>query len=240
MSRLTEREIEEIRRVKRAVREEAREEFSQVRLADDADTRQPAPAARLLGQLARYSGLTEIAWMVRHGVILPLRQRIQARRAVAQLHALNDRALRDIGIERGQIETIIDAIKVDTPPAPRPVAGPIATLRRWIARRRAINDLQVLDDRMLEDIGLVRAHIADFVHDMDEAVVSGRIEGLTAAQRARKAKTALQSLKQWNLSRQAAGDMARLDPEALADLGYVKGDTDWVPEVLAERKVNAV
>ena len=239
MSRLTEREIEEIRRVKRAVREGAREEFSQFRLADDADTRQPALAAPFLGRLARYSGLTEIAWMVRHKVILPLRQRIQSRRAVAELHALNDRALRDIGIERGQIETLVDAIKIDVPSAPRPVVGPIAALRRWIVRRRAINELQALDDRMLEDIGLVRAHIADFVHDMDEAVVAGRIEGLTAAQKTRKAKTALQSLKQWNLSRQAAGDMARLDPEALADLGYVKADADWVPKVLAERKVNA-
>jgi len=240
MSRLTKREIEEIRRVKRAVCEEAREEFSRVRLADDADTRQPMPAARLLGLLARHSGLAEIAWMVRHWVILPLRQRSQARRAIDQLHALNDHALRDIGIERGEIETIADRIEADTPPDPRPVVGPFAALRRRITRRRAINQLQALDDRMLEDIGLVRAHIADFVNDIDRAVVAGRIEGMTAARRLRTGKSAVQSLKQWNLSRQAAGDMARLDPEALADLGYLKGDVDWVPEVLAERKLNAV
>ena len=239
MSRLSEREIEEIRRVKRAVEEEAREEFSQVRLADDVDTRHPALAATLLALVARMSGLAEIAWMVRHEVVLPLRQRIQTRRAMAQLHGLNDRALRDIGIERGQIETVVAGIKVETPRSPRPEVGPIAALRRWIVRRRTINTLSALDDRLLEDIGLVRSHIPTFVLDLDKAMLSGRIEGLTAAQKILGASSALRSPGQWNLSRRAAGDMTRLDPDALADLGYVKSDVDWVPEVLAERKLNA-
>ena len=116
MSRLTEREMEEIRRVKRAVVEEAREEFSQVRLADDVDTRHPAHAAGLLAQVTRMSGLAEIAWMVRHEVFSPLRERIQKRRAMAELHGLNDRALRDIGIERGQIESVVQTMKPETSP----------------------------------------------------------------------------------------------------------------------------
>jgi uncharacterized protein YjiS (DUF1127 family) len=239
MSRLTEREIEEIRRVKRAVEEEAREEFSQVRLADDVDTRQPALAAGLPALVARMSGLAEIAWMVRHEVVLPLRQRIHTRRAMTELNRLNDRALRDIGIDRGQIETVVEGMKIEMPRSPRPEVGPIAALRRWIVRRRTINTLTALDDRLLEDIGLVRSHIPAFVRDLDKAMLSGRIDGHTAAQKVRKATSALRSLRQWNLSRQAAGDMVRLDPEALADLGYVKGDVDWVPEVLAERKLNA-
>jgi uncharacterized protein YjiS (DUF1127 family) len=242
MSRLTEREIEEIRRVKRAVEEEAREEFSQVHLADDVDTRHPALAATLLSLVAvvaRYSGLAEIAWMVRHEVVLPLRRRIHARRAMAQLHGLDDRALRDIGIERGQIETVVEGTKVETPRTPRPEVGPIAALRRWIVRRRTINTLSTLDDRLLEDIGLVRSHIPAFVLDLDKAMLSGRIEGSTAAQKILGAASALRSPGQWNPSRRAAGDMTRLDPDALADLGYVKGDVDWVPEVLAERKLNA-
>ncbi|MDX1575208.1 MAG: DUF1127 domain-containing protein [Kiloniellales bacterium] len=239
MSRLSEREMEEIRRVKRAVEDEAREEFSQVRLADDVDTRHPVHAAGFLARVARMSGLAEIAWMVRHEVVLPLRQRIQMRRAVAELQRLDDRALRDIGIERGQIETIVRAMKPETPRSPRPEVGPVAAIRRWIVRRRTIKALSALDDRLLEDIGLVRAHIPDFVRDLDEAIVSGRIEGMTAAQKVRNATGALRALRQWNLSRQAANDMSRLDPEALADLGYVKGDVDWVPEVLAERKLTA-
>jgi uncharacterized protein YjiS (DUF1127 family) len=239
MSRLTGREMEEIRRVKRAAREEAREEFSQVRPADDIDTRQTASAPTFLAALAHYSGLAEIAWMVRHGVVLPIRRRLEKRQVMAELRALNDRALRDIGIERGQIELVVDAMKIEAPRSPRPAVGPFAALRRWRYRRRTINALAALDDRLLDDIGLVRANIGEFVRSVDKAVVSGRIEGRTAAQKIRHVKTPLDALRQWDLSRRAASDMARLDPEALADLGYVKGDVDWVPEVLAQRKLNA-
>lgn len=239
MSRLTGREMEEIRRVKRAAREVAREEFSQVRPADDVDTRQAAPATAFLAAVVHYSGLAEIAWMVRHRVVLPLRRRIEKRRAIAQLRTLDDHSLRDIGIERGQIELVVEGVDVARPRAPRPEVGPFAVLRRWNFRRRTTNMLAALDDRLLEDIGLVRVNIPEFVRSLDKAVVSGRIEGQTAAQRIHQARTPLKALRQWNLSRQAAGDMARLDPEALADLGYVKGDVDWVPEVLAERKLTA-
>ncbi len=237
MSRLTGREMEEIRRVKRAAREVAREEYSQVHPADDLDTRQSAPA--FLTALARYSGLAEIAWMIRHGVVGSMRQRIEKRRAIAQLRALDERSLRDIGIARGQIELVVETAQDERPRAPRPEVGPFAAIRRWNFRRRTVNTLAALDDRLLEDIGLVRANIPEFVHSVDKAAVSGRIEGLTAAQRIRQARTPLKALRQWNLSRQTASDMARLDPEALADLGYVKGDVDWVPEVLAERKLTA-
>ena len=238
MSRLTEREIEEIRRVKRAVEEEAREEFSQVRLADDVDTRHPAHAAGLLALAARYSGLAEIAWMVRHEVVLPLRQKIHTRRAMTELRRLNDHSLRDIGIDRGQIETVVQGMKIETPRTPRPEVGPIAALRRWIVRRRTINSLNALDNRLLDDIGLIRAHIPTFVRDLETAVLSGRIEGLTAAQKVRGATSAPRSLEQWNLSHRAAGDMTRLDSDALADLGYVKGEVDRAPEVPAERRLN--
>jgi uncharacterized protein YjiS (DUF1127 family) len=231
--------MEEIRRVKRAAQEEARLENSQVRLADDADTRQTAATARILTLLAQYSGIADIAWMVRHQVVLPLRQRIERRRAMAQLRSLDDRALRDIGIERGQIALVVEGIKTETPGAPRPEVGPFAALRQWRFRQRTINTLSSLDDRLLDDIGLVRWQIPDYVRGLDGAGASGRSEGETAAQRVRKAKNPIRVLRQWNLSRRAANDMAHLDPEAMADLGYVKGDVDWVPEVLAERKLNA-
>ena len=87
-----------------------------------------------------------------------------------------------------------------------------------------IRTLSALDDRLLEDIGLVRAHIADFVHDMDEAVLSGWIEGQTAARKLREAAAASQPAMPANLSRRAVGDLSQLDPKALADHGYVKGE----------------
>ena len=43
----------------------------------------------------------------------------------------------------------------------------------------------------------------------------------------------------WNKSRIAAGQMARLDRDTLDDLGYVKGDVDWVPDALADRSLRS-
>jgi uncharacterized protein YjiS (DUF1127 family) len=229
MSRLTERELEEIRRVKRAVEAEAREEFSQLRLADGGYTRRPAPAAGLLAQAARISGLAEVAWMVREGVVLPLRQRLHRRRAMAELHGLSDRALKDIGVERGQIDSLVGKMQIATPRAPRPETGLVATLRRWIVRRRAIGALTALDDRLLEDIGLVRAHIPAFVRGLDKAVASGRIDGETAARTARNAGARSGTPASSTLTRQAAHDVARLDPKALADYGYVAGEAEARP-----------
>jgi uncharacterized protein YjiS (DUF1127 family) len=65
------------------------------------------------------------------------------------------------------------------------------------------------------------------------------MEGLGSDHVMARATSPARSLQQWNLSRQAANDMARIDQEALADLGYVKGDVDRVPEGLAERKLAA-
>ena len=229
MSRLTERELEEIRRVKRAVEAEAREEFSQLRLADDGYTRRPALTAGLLAQAARMSGLTEIAWMVREGVVQPLRQRLHRRRAMAELHGLSDRALKDIGVERGQIENLVERMQIAAPRTSRPETGPLAALRRWIVRRRAIKTLNALDDRLLEDIGLVRSHIPAFVRGLDKAVVSGRIDGETAARMTRNADDTSRASTPSNLTRQAVRDVARLDPKALADLGYVAGAAEPRP-----------
>ncbi len=44
-------------------------------------------------------------------------------------------------------------------------------------------------------------------------------------------------LRQWDISRRAASQMVRIDPDLLQDIGYVKGDIDWVPEVMAERRL---
>ncbi len=242
MSRLTEREIQEIRRVKRAVQEEAREENSKVRLADDVHTRQAArqgSAASVLAAASRFSGLAEVAWILRYRLLSPLRQRIEKRRAIAELRRLNDHSLRDIGLARGSIESVVQSLHCRSSEPARPEVGPIAAVRHWLWRRRTVNALERLSDRMLDDIGLVRAHIPDFVEALEKARRSHLAEGPTVAQMVRAVRSPMRSFRQWNGSRRAASDMARLDPEAMADLGYVKGDVEWVPEVVAERKLNA-
>ena len=103
------------------------------------------------------------------------------RRAIAELSSLDDRLLHDIGLERARIPAVVDALSGREPDAPpraasRDVAprgardsflGRMAAGlgRAWV-RRRAINGLTRLDERLLRDIGLERDGIPDAVDAM--------------------------------------------------------------------------
>jgi uncharacterized protein YjiS (DUF1127 family) len=237
MSRLTERETAEIRRVKRAVQQGARDEISQVYLADGAPSRQSTPHADFATIVARYSGLAEIGWVLRHKIAAPVLHAIRVRRAIRDLESINDFLLRDIGIDRSRIEEIARGMAAEPTPAMRPAFGPFAAVRRWLIQRRTVNELSRLDDRVLADIGIVRSEIPSLVARLNETQVDGREGRIGSDQAAARTKSPVGGSQQWNLSRQAANDMARLDPENLADLGYVKGDAGRVPEAPAERKL---
>ncbi len=239
MSRLTEREIAEIRRVKRAVHQGARDEVSQVCLADGAPSRQSTPLADFATIVARHSGLADIGWVLRHKIAAPVLRAIRVRRAVGELESMNDSLLRDIGIDRSRIEEIARDMAAEPTPAMRPALGPFAALRRWLSQRQTVNELSRLDDRVLEDIGIVRSEIPSLVARLHKTQMDGRVGRISSDRVTARAGSPMRGSQQWNLSRQAADDMARFDPEALADLGYVKGDVDWVPEAPAERKLAA-
>ena len=85
-------------------------------------------------------------------------------------------------------------------------------------RRRTIRSLEALSDKVLEDIGIPRGQIEAVVHRLI-GVQAARDEGQTQAAKARDHGPRAQAA------------------EARADLGDVKGDIDWVPEVVAERKL---
>ena len=103
------------------------------------------------------------------------------RRAIGELVRLNDRMLRDIGLERARIPEVVDAMRGREFAAPRravssgaapgsardSVLGRIAggLARAWV-RRQAISGLARLDDRLLRDIGLERDGIPDAVDAM--------------------------------------------------------------------------
>lgn len=177
----------------------------------------------------------------------PLRERVVAayrayrrrQRTIAALNALDDTILADIGVQRGNIRALATELarqRERAGAAPRRQGSLAAAYRRWRARRASIRELRRLDDRTLADIGIARNRI--------DTVVDGLLAGDRAATRAplgdvlRQADEALvRPLRKWDMTRRAAGQMARMDRETLADLGYVKGDLDWVPGVLAGRRL---
>lgn len=121
-----------------------------------------------------------------HGLVARLSRARQRRRTLAELYRLDDRALRDIGIDPHNVEAAVD---------------------RLLAQQRGT---EPQDQR--------HAGLGDVVRHVDELMAP---------------------LRQWDLSRRAAGDMARMNRETLNDLGYGKGHIDTVPEELARRRAHA-
>ena len=81
----------------------------------------------------------------------------ERRAAYRELSGLEDRMLTDIGITRSDIPAVISGM------AARATVGesadPFEIVRRWLRSRAAAQDLNALDDRALDDIGMVRGDI---------------------------------------------------------------------------------
>ena len=105
------------------------------------------------------------------------------RRAIQELASLDDRLLHDIGLDRDRIPETVDAMLRHQPvPTVRvsrigheseragdsfPSRISKSLVKAWV-RRRAINQLARLDNRLLRDIGLDRDRIPDAVDAMLE------------------------------------------------------------------------
>ena len=185
------------------------------------------PGANLFSEIALGLG-----GVVTH-VVTYAKDRVEKRWALKALSAMDDRMLADIGIERYEIKGLVYGEPAGKT-APSFWQGLTQKLAQARQRRAAIQALKRLPDHLLADIGIER-HLIEVQVEGLIGTSGPRAEPPTTA--AKPAVTAGDKLRQWDLSRKAAGEMARLDPELLADLGYVKGDIDWVPEVLAERQV---
>lgn len=83
--------------------------------------------------------------------------RRERRMAERELRSLDDRMLRDIGISRSDIREVAAGrpIGVRGEEANEAIEG----LRRWIRSRAAAKELNALDSRTLNDIGMVRGDI---------------------------------------------------------------------------------
>jgi len=163
------------------------------------------------------------------------------RQTIAELSKLSDRMLADIGLSRGQIVEVADTLSArsgDTKPAGKRM---FAAMRQARLRRATIRELEQLPDRILADIGIARSQIPAAVEDIlarrNGQAVDGESSESPVHGLLHHLESAVRPLRQWHVSRLAAGQIARLGSATLSDLGYVKGDVDWVPEVLARRKI---
>jgi len=147
-----------------------------------------------------------------------------------ELRGLDARMLADIGLGRSEIDRV----------AAESVGGKgewiVLSLLRlaagklvdWANKRATYRSLMSLDDRMLSDIGLSRGDIPALV-DALRGPLGRPVTGFETE--------VVMPLKQWNLWRVAHKQLSQLDNRMLSDIGFVRGDIDWVADELAARSV---
>ena len=187
------------------------------------------------------------------GLVAGLRSWLRRRAAIRELEALDDHMLSDIGLVRGNIREAVERAAAEAPAVNgfgdlagaglsalrnwipgRQVAGLFGLARQWLQRRATIRQLEALDDRMLADIGLLRREIPAA---LDRLAAGGRsaVAALTLEQ-ANYWDSVVRVLRHWEMSREAAREIVRSDPDATIDLGGAEGDFDWVPAGVAGRR----
>ncbi len=200
-----------------------------------------------VGRVAR-----ELAWaalpapQARTGLVTRIWRWYQRRAAIGELQALDDRMLADIGLVRGGIDEAVDraaaariAERTEQPSLAANLSAKLrawdlegrtaelyARLRGWLKRRATIRELQALDDRILADIGLLRPDIANAV---DRMAAGMKESGQPTFEQSNYWDAVVRTLRQSELTRAAAREIVRNDPEGLIDLGRRKTDLEWAP-----------
>jgi uncharacterized protein YjiS (DUF1127 family) len=142
-----------------------------------------------------------------------------------ELGRLDDRMLADIGMKRFEVEAVADKASRQAVPSFGELVGQyLSTAGK---RRELRRELNALDERMLADIGISRADIPAVV----EAI------GAQPASEDGVEFDPIASLRVWNRSRDTARTLASLDDRQLNDMGFIRGDIDWVAEELAIRSL---
>jgi uncharacterized protein YjiS (DUF1127 family) len=140
-----------------------------------------------------------------------------------ELGRLDERMLADIGMQRHEITDVADNLAGIRPPSELVVQYVAAAYKRHQLRR----ELNSLDDRLLADIGISRADIPAVVAMMGAAPASQNGEAFDP----------IAGIRVWNRSRETARTLAAMDDRQLTDMGFVRGDIDWVAEELAIRSL---
>ena len=148
-----------------------------------------------------------------------------------ELRMLDERMLSDIGLSPSDI----DRVAAESVGGGEGIVVSLAAYVRrrianWAHKRAAYRSLMALDDRMLADIGLTRSDIPQLVDAMRGPLATPAVDGSFETE-------VVLPLKQWNLWRVAHKQLNQLDNRMLNDIGFVRGDIDWVADELAARAV---
>ncbi len=122
----------------------------------------------VLAQMIR-GGYAALAQLVKQGLVTPVARALRRRRTINELKGLSEQCLEDIGVRRGEIETLAERLAAEAEPAKPARPSLIERLRRNWVRHAAIRDLQRLPDWVLADIGLSRGMIASAVDGLFNA-----------------------------------------------------------------------
>jgi len=165
----------------------------------------------------------------------------ERRNLVAELNALDDASLADIGLKRWEIGEAANRFGGPKGPSFAWLVGRLSALAvdraaralaRWYDRQKAYQELMSLDEHTLRDIGISRTEIPALINQM--ATVEQRVTPLTWTLE----DELVRPLRQWNRSRAAAKTLNAMDDRMLSDMGMVRGDIDWVSETMAQRSVS--
>ncbi|MGH6893168.1 MAG: DUF1127 domain-containing protein [Dongiaceae bacterium] len=168
-------------------------------------------------------------------VVNSVRRTLERTAIARELSALNDRELADIGLTRADIPAVAEkSVRVPAQPGLIAAFGEmlhdllVAPVTLWNRRRVAYSALNGLDDRMLADIGVSRAEIADVVKGLHKSVAYPAVSLDVVA-----------PIAAWNRARQTANQLYRLEDRMLQDIGVVRGDIEWLASEVAHKAISA-
>lgn len=151
------------------------------------------------------------------------------------LSGLSDHLLRDIGIDRSEIDTLSDSTASTAIPSYGLILKEFGLVILDFFRpvivfyraRQIERKLAELDDRMLKDIGINRAEIPSVAQRVATGDLAAPKNDIATADNV------------WVLSRKTAKSLRALDDQTLQDIGILRGDIDRISMQLALDSVRA-